>query len=89
MEGRFTQTFSSRFLPLTAPKLNPTVYGPRRASPRPRRTTLSLPSDLPIPRFVQFARGEGVPKNQQVLVTRTRTGRIKTRLQTRLSITGE
>lgn len=56
-EGRFTQTFLSRFrrfLPLTTtPKLNPTVYGPWCASTAPTSiyiyiyTILSLPSPIP------------------------------------------
>lgn len=40
-----------------SPKLNPTVYGPRCASPRPRYIILSFPSPE-RQRFIQFVDGE-------------------------------
>lgn len=96
-EGRFTQTFLSRFrrfLPLTTtPKLNPTVYGPWCASTAPTSIYIYVQSFLcqalsqESRRFIQLepAKKSAGPLS---LSSRTRTRSIKTRLQTRLSITG-
>lgn len=99
-EGRFTQTFLSRFrrfLPLTTtPKLNPTVYGPWCASTAPTSIYIYIYIYNPFfaepyPESRDASSNWSPPKSQQVLfLFRHERGRvqIKTRLQTRLSITG-